>query len=265
MSDFERLTEAARAGDGRFEWTVPEGWQQGRGAFGGLVIAAMARAAEAHVGAPDRTLRSITAELPAATLPGAAELHAETLRAGSGQSTVAVRLVQDGEVRAHAVAVLARARGAADAEHDEVVAPALRPWRETAEVPMGSLGPTFSKAFEYRTDGPFPFSSGPSARAEGWIAMRAPGARRDGAWLAAMADAWWPAIFSRWAGPRPMGTVAFTMQVVGSCEGLDPEAPLAYRAHAPISREGWVVELRELFGHDGRLLALNQQTFAIIK
>lgn len=265
MSDFDVLVEP-RVGDGEaLEWDVPDGWQQGRGAFGGLVIAAMARAIERHVAAPDRILRSITAELPAATLPGPVALTIETLRAGSGQSTVAARLVQDGEVRGHCVAVLARAREVGGEAHVEARAPALRPWDDTPVVPMDAFGPTFAKAFEYRTDGPFPFTSGPSARAEGWIRMRSPGARADASWLAGMIDAWWPAAFSRFAAPRPMGTVAFTMQVAGRTAELDPSAPLAYRAHAPSSSEGWIVELRELWTADGRLIAMNQQTFAIIK
>jgi len=41
---FDALTTAAPAGDGRFLWDVPDGWQQGRGAFGGIVLAALTRA-----------------------------------------------------------------------------------------------------------------------------------------------------------------------------------------------------------------------------
>ena len=78
MSGFVELTSGARVDPARWEWSVPDGWQQGRGAFGGLVIAALARALEAHVGDPERTLRSLTAELPGATLPRPASLTAET-------------------------------------------------------------------------------------------------------------------------------------------------------------------------------------------
>ncbi|MCV4861587.1 thioesterase family protein, partial [Escherichia coli] len=51
---------------------VHEGWRQGRGAFGGLTIAAAIRAIEERVADPRREVRSVTAELPAATLPGEA-------------------------------------------------------------------------------------------------------------------------------------------------------------------------------------------------
>lgn len=44
-----------------------------------------------------------------------------------------------------------------------------------------------------------------------------------------------------------------------------PDAPLKYRAYCRSVREGFLVEHRELWGIDGRLVALNQQTFVVIK
>ena len=48
-------------------------------------------------------------------------------------------------------------------------------------------------------------------------------------------------------------------------DGLDPMAPLLYRATAPVCADGYCLETRELWGEDGRLVATNQQTFAIIQ
>jgi Thioesterase-like superfamily len=64
---------------------------------------------------------------------------------------------------------------------------------------------------------------------------------------------------------RPMATIAFTLEVVGELDGLDPDAPLIYRAAAPVCGGGFFVETRELWGEDGRLVAINHQTFAIIQ
>jgi hypothetical protein len=253
-------------GAGVFEIEVPDGWQQGRGAFGGLTIASLARAIELAAGSPDRSLRSLTAELPAPVMVGLAEIHVEPVRAGSGQSTITARLVQDGEVRAIAVAVLARPRAPGAATFCELERPALRPWRDMPAPPRLPGGaPTFTQHFEYRTDGPFPYTSGKEARVQGWIRARNAGALEGGAYLAAMADAWWPATFTRAAAPFAVGTVAFTLQVVGTPGRFDPAVPLAYRAHVWVQSEGWFVEQRELWSEDGRLLALNQQTFAVIK
>lgn len=65
-------------------------------------------------------------------------------------------------------------------------------------------------------------------------------------------------------GPRPMATIAFTLDIAGGLDGLDPDAPVLYRAAAPVCTDGYVLETRELWGSDGRLVAINQQTFVII-
>ena len=80
-----------------------------------------------------------------------------------------------------------------------------------------------------------------------------------------MLDAWWPTLFSRSAGPRPMGTVAFTMQVLRDLREVDPTGAFAYRAWTPVAHEGWVLEMRELWDEEGNVVAMNQQTFAVIK
>ena len=65
--------------------------------------------------------------------------------------------------------------------------------------------------------------------------------------------------------PRPVATVAFTLELLSGLEGLDPEAPLFHSARVVAARAGYFVELRELWGEDGRLVALNQQTVVLIK
>src|SRR5437879_5846273 len=92
---WDELTAVERGGPaGVFRFDVPEGWQQGRGAFGGLVVAALARALEAFEPAPDRPLRTLNAELCGPALPGPSEIRVEAIRRGSGVTTLAARLVQ---------------------------------------------------------------------------------------------------------------------------------------------------------------------------
>jgi len=102
-------------------------------------------------------------------------------------------------------------------------------------------------------------------RALGWVRPRDPGPRRDAAFIAAAIDAWWPVSFVRFGAARPMATIAFTLDIAGGLDGLDPEAPLLYRATAPVCSDGYMLETRELWGGDGRLVALNHQTFVIIR
>lgn len=264
---FDELTTpvAIDAAAGAYRLDVPTGWEQGRGAFGGLVLAAMARAGDAAVADDARTLRTLTGELVGPVQPGAADLVVETLRAGSGVTTVAIRLRQGGELQAHAVATYGKRRGAVDLA-PTLPPPALTPWREVPVLPMGPpMAPVFTQHVEMRALGPPPFSGSPEAVATGWVRPRRPGARRDPAYVIAMADAWWPAFLVAERAPRPAATLAFALSIVDACDGLDPDAPLAYRGRLIGARDGYVVELREVWGEDGRLLALNQQTFVAIR
>lgn len=248
-------------GSDDFTAHCPDHWQQGRGLYGGLVTALLVRALEAA--APGRALRSLTSELCGPVQPGPARLRVESLRVGSGMSTLAVRLDQGGEVLAHAVGVLGEPRGRTE---DTMALPAVSPppWDALELLPVGPpLGPVFAPFFEYRSAS-LPFSGGPPV-VEGWIRMKNPGAARDAAFLAGCIDAYWPTEYILFTAPRPMATVAFTFQPLGDCVGLDPQAPLWFRAKLGASRDGFAVEFRELWGHDGRLLALNQQTICTIK
>ena len=60
-----------------------------------------------------------------------------------------------------------------------------------------------------------------------------------------------------------MATLAFTLDIVGGAAGLAPDAPLLYRATAPVCTDGYALETRELWTADGRLVAINQQTFVV--
>src|SRR5262249_36607187 len=106
----------------------------------------MIRALEAS--APDRPLRSLTAQLCGPLQPGDATLERTVLRAGNAVTTTTVRVVQGGEVLAHGVGVLGRARIDA-APRTELVAPTLPPWAEVAAIAVDG-GPLFAHHFEYR-------------------------------------------------------------------------------------------------------------------
>ena len=64
--------------------------------------------------------------------------------------------------------------------------------------------------------------------------------------------------------PRPCATVSFTGELLCDPASLPPSEPLAYRARMGGLYEGFFVELRELW-LGSTLVALNQQTFAILK
>lgn len=243
---------------------IAEGWRQGRGAYGGLTIAAAIRAIEARVADPARKVRSVTAEIPGPTLPGTASFTVDILRSGNSVTVARAALAQGGDVTTHAVAVLAAPRPLADAPTwRELTRPESPPWQSLGTLPTDGPFPEFARNFEYRLVSGVPFGGG-AAQTIGWVRPREPGAARDAAFVAAMIDAWWPAVLARAKTFRPLATIGFTLELVDELRDLG-DAPLLYRGTVPIAGDGYFQETRELWTEDGRLLALNHQTFAVIK
>ena len=270
MASLSDVCTPRPAGD-HYQLDVVDGWRMGRGAFGGLVVAALVNAIEQRVADPARRVRSVTAELPGPVEAGTVDITVDTLRRGNNVSTARAALSQHGEIRSHAVAVLAASRSARDAAPvawNDLTPPVAPAWTELAPLAMDrprdrpGPWPEFAQHFEYRPVEGMPGSGGPP-RAIGWVRARDPGSGRGAGLIAALIDAWWPVVFAR-LGPRPMATIAFTLDITGGLDGLDPGAPLLYRAAARVCTDGYVLETRELWGSDGRLVAINHQTFVII-
>lgn len=244
---------------------IPEGWRQGRGAFGGMTIAAAIRAIEQRVADPRRKVRTVTAEIPGPTLPGTASFTVDILRTGNSVTVARAALAQQGEVTTHVVAVLAATRDVPDPPTwRELTAPASPPWHTVAPLPTDGSFPEFARHFEYRIVAGIP-ASGAAAQTIGWVRPREPGEARDAAFAAALVDAWWPATMVRTKAPRPLATIAYTLELVDDIAAIDREAPVLYRGTVPVAGDGYFLETRELWSSDGRLLAINHQTFAVIR
>ena len=262
MADLDSIRHPRRDGDA---WAVdvPDGWQQGHGAYGGLAVAAMISALEAD-GTDGKALRSLHAVLCAPVLPGAATIRTEGLRHGTGTSFREARLLQDGKVQATALAVFGKARSP-DLDEKTIRMPVVPAANECQVLTLGPpLAPVFTQHFDYRPCyGNFPFSGSKEARSGAWVQVK----RRDGLDGAALAglllDALWPAPSVRMTTPRPIGTIAFTMQVVDGF--ADPDAPALLVISSDVVHEGYFIEWRDLWGADGRLIARNQQTIALIR
>lgn len=260
----EALT-ITRAGDSTFTTEIPDGWQQGRGAFGGLVLGLLGDAMEQSEPDPERPLRTLSGEILAPVLPEPAELRVEVLRRGSGLSSLAARLWQSGEVRAHATALFGKTR-LSDREHTGLIPPAPRAWEDLEELPVAPpFGPDFARAFEYRSAGPLPFSGSTALATDGFIRAKGALTRLGAPQLVAYIDAWWPSVYGNEELPRPMATVSFTFQLMIDPKTLAPDARLRFRAVAEAAHDGYVAEKRELWTTDGRLVALNPQTFVYIR
>lgn len=259
MSSFELASTIEPIGEGRFSVQVPDGWQQGRGAFGGLVLATLLRAIERSEPDPLRKTRTLVGDLVGPVQPGPGEIVVTALRRGSNQTNFRAEFLQAGEVVAHAAVVSSKAR-----KLDPVArtAPARPPAHEVAVVPM-DLGPRFAQHYDFRNVGPVPFGAGAETYAAGYVREKEPPSAVDAPALIALLDVWWPSFFTTSDRVRLGATVSFTAEIVCDPSTIDPTAPLFATGRGIAAYEGFFVELRELWEGD-RLVALNQQTFAVM-
>ncbi|MBK9071590.1 MAG: thioesterase family protein [Myxococcales bacterium] len=266
MSGFEQLLALQPVAPGQYRAQIPDAWQQGRGAFGGLVGALLLRATHAHM--PPTPVRSVTAQFFAPAMVGAAELLVTVQKVGSNVAVASVVMMQAGAAVANATIVRGGER-ATPLTWNELAPPVMKPFDACAAMPRGvPFAPVFTQHFDYRPTGPLPFSGGTSARCEGWIAVRKAGAADGEAAISdelvlAYADAYWTAAMVKMQAPRPAATVSFALQY-GHCGASRVAQPLYLRAHTPYAAGGYVTEFRELWTASGELVATNQQVIAII-
>lgn len=256
------LVSAERLDQAAFSWHVPDDWQQGRGAFGGLVIAALCHAAVRFEDDPTRAPRTMSAEICGAVQPGEARIEVAPLRRGSAVTTLDVRLSQGDEVRAHATVVLGAPRERPTAFPCTRVEPPE--WRGMSPVPWTPAFPRFAKHFEFRLDGHAPFTAGAEPTSGGFMRPRVRPDALTAADVAAYADVWWPAGAVVEPAPRPVATIGFNLTWLHDPAELDPQAPLYCRNRVVAGLDGYVAETREIFSPEGALVALNQQCFVWI-
>ncbi len=271
MTAFDSATAlAARSAPGdevaEFAWEVPDGWQQGRGAWGGLSVGAIVRAVTLTEPDAARTARTISLQISAPALVGAHRVQVRPVRIGSGMSTwsATVTTAAGAPVASGVVITGAARRGAAD--RDESAWGALTPPRAPRpdDVPVVDTAPpfpVFTRHLAYRLIAGHPLEGGPAATL-GWIGFREPPAWSDVSLLALM-DAWYSVTLVPLADFTPLGTVNFTANLLVDPRTLPPGEPLLHDGFVSAAREGYASEHRRLWTVDGRLAVDNLQTIVV--
>jgi hypothetical protein len=265
--DFAASCQLEPAGQGTFEWFVPEGWLQGRGAWGGLVVAAHVNAAEAEQDRTDgvRRIRNVSAHLFGPLPPGKAVITTTCLRAGSAMTTWQVSITgSDGSLASQAIVISGVPRPVDD-RWGVARMPELPAWEGLPSAPVRPpIGPEFGAHFDYRPVAGIPGAQG-QPEAAGWL-------RPEGSWeewtagtTLGIVDAWWPASYVAMPAVRPMGTVSFSAHLLVDPATLRTDQPLAYEAWVSATDDGFTSETRRLWSPDGRLVVENHQAIVVIK
>jgi hypothetical protein len=145
------------------------------------------------------------------------------------------------------------------------LAPDAADWRALEPRVFGPpLAPVFTQHYHYRVLEPPKVGGSAVAQTDGFVSARTPPRALAVPHIIGLLEAWWPALYVVEDGVRPMSTVTFMAEIMTDVSRLDPAVPLRYRGRVEAANDGYVLEFRELWS-DQQLVALNQQTFVIIK
>jgi acyl-CoA thioesterase len=253
--------------DGAFDARLETDWYQGRGAFGGLVAALFLRAIAVKSGDDGRPFRTLTCHFCAPAQAGPVRIEVEIQRASSAVSHVTARMLQGDGVVATATATRARARDVGVAYCDRVMPEVPAP-EDTHSLDLSRGGPVFTQYFDFRfAYGSAPFSGASKALFGGWLRHHNPGAL-DAPLAAAYADAWMPAMFTRFTEMRPVATVALTYYFFTDfAPGLEssPGDAVLVTSRSDVSADGYGEQSNEVWTRSGTLVMTAIQLLAVIR
>jgi hypothetical protein len=242
-----------------FDWDVPDGWQQERGAWGGLIVGAVVRSVMQCD--PARDVRAVNVQIPTPVLTGTQRITVTPVKLGSAVSMWSVRIGD--AVVGGVLTGVARVPELESHRWGQALMPQAPPWQEVPVLAVAPPdGPVFSQHVEYRLLQGFPFQQG-AAQMLGYIRLRDESVR-DAAYLLGLVDAPWPASLAALDVPHPAVTVSFEAHLLVDPADI-PDEPLLYSASVLAARDGYTTERRSLWASDGRLVVENLQTIVIIR
>ena len=243
---------------GRSHCSIAKGWSQGRGMYGGVLLAQVARAAQQCL-PPTRRLRSINMSFLAPVLPGEVLLTTSILRSGSAVSHVRVELYQGDESDLCATAELTFGSGRAGVAQPAPPRPATALPHDC--LPMKAFG-GFTDHLEHRWTGTDAMLSG-AARpvVQGWVRPRLP-ATVDAGLVVAMLDSFPPPVWCAVEKRCPAASLQLHMQLVRDVPdtAAAPAHPwFFYESHATLIGGGYSDIQGRLWLEDGTFLGLVTQ------
>ncbi|MBX7197448.1 MAG: thioesterase family protein [Sandaracinaceae bacterium] len=265
MTSFRDASSLERLARGRFRASADASWAQGRGLYGGLVAALLARALEAEAPSGQRIAR-MTVCFTAPFAAGAAMLSVSTVRTARNVSCMRAEIANEGAdaPAASCLATLARPRPSAALVHHGLVPPPVPAPDEVPDGPGELYFPAFASRFEFRQClGPRPFSGGAQARVGGWCRSRE-GAPFDPALVVALLDAWSPAAVGVSPGWCPVASLEMTVHFLVPLPHTRASGWLLYDASCDHAEGGLADERAVIFDQHGTPLATAQQLVALL-
>ena len=260
MTTFEETTKLRPLGDGAFEADVDDRWQVVRGPHGGYLSAIILKALLEVQPDRERHIRSFTTHFLAAPKTAPMQVRAGIERTGKSMTYASARALQGDKVVALALAAFSTPWPGFS--FDDYPAPELPGPEAGFPVPEKGDGiPRFLGNFDMRwLIGEQPFSGAAEAKVGGWYRLREP-VVADAPVVAALLDAWPPAVFPRASELVVAPTIDLTMHFRSPLpvEGAEVDDFYLGRFTSRLARDGFFEEDGELWAKDGRLIAQSRQ------
>jgi acyl-CoA thioesterase len=247
---------------GRFLASLPDGWKQGPGVFGGLVLATFGRAMDQMVSAPEQSLRSLQMQLTRPVAVGDNEIEVQIVRYGKTVSHLRATLGQGGEVAAMAQAAWGQPRKTVLDELEP--GPAFAPPESLAADPTGPKQ-QFAQHVEFRPAvGGFPFGAAERAETGGWLRLLQPGEISAQMAVLALLDCWWPANLVRMRTPGPMSSLTINVHLMTDCSTVDPAGFFAVLLSSLSTHHGYADQTSRLWDATGQLIGYAHQCVVLV-
>ena len=245
-------TTPRRLDEDLFAVEIDETWNVIIGPNGGLVSAALVRAAQERV---DMPVRSFTAHFMRPPIgPTTAEITTRVVRAGRTVTTLAIDLAVAGRTCVTALVALGATRESPVVDFASRELPPL-PTKWPAAV-SDSNQVSFRRYWSaHPVIGIEPPDLAATPIVSGWM-RPASGELIDAASAAAALDGWWPALFTTIGPAGQLPTIDLTVHFATA----ELEVPAVYlEAHTTLLREGYFDEDAAVWSADGKLLARSRQ------
>jgi acyl-CoA thioesterase len=260
---FSEAMTMTEGGDGRFTVTFDRSWWVVSGPNGGIIVALLVRAAQARLGT-QRCVRTVTTHFLAVPTEGSAEIEVSVDRLGRVAGFATVRMVQDGRNIATALVATAEVPSSLH-EWEQRRFPDLPALDDTWIMSSESVDVPLHRRWDQRWGLGVPGLPETSTinggyEAGGWLRLSEPEIY-DEAVLAAMSDAWVPAVMVHSGLPVHTPTLELTVHFRTDPRTIDLSADsycaVVFRQLS--GREGFLDESGEIWSPDGQLLVLSRQ------
>ena len=265
---FSEAMEMEEREVGRLVAHFDRSWWVVNGPNGGVIAALMVRAAQ-HCLTGDRCVRTITTHFVSAPKEGPVSIEVTVERQGKIAGFASLRMVQEDRLIATslvAVAAVAQVPHQWEQRNFPKLPSLANCWLMKTTPPLVPLHSRWDRRWGLGVPGvPDTSTIAGGYEAGGWIRLSEP-ELYDEALLAAMSDAWVPAIMAHTDLAVHAPTLELTVQFRTDPRELDMTSDTYCAAvfRQLSGREGFIDETGEIWSPDGQLLALSRQLAVLL-